>query len=334
MKTTDKFWRRRRCVVTGGVGFIGSHLCSRLYELGAEVTAIDRERAARGTLFWLLNRGKHIEVIQRDLASSSGASAILKYKPEFIFHLEAEPFAPFTTQNPIQSYRSNVVSTVNALESARKSGSTFVLASSACVFGAVKQSPLKPNDERVEPEHYYSITKREAEAQVTIFNKLYGVPGAICRLGNVYGPGDRHFGRIIPRVCREILSEGKVQIELKRSNGKSVFEFLFVDDAVEGMVLSAQTSGKNLELFQFSGGANSRKSVREIAELTSLAIDGKKRVVEMRCGSPERTVNKFLDTSDAERHLNWKPTNALTKGLKLTADWYRQFIEQLTPREI
>ena len=333
MKTT--FWHKKRCIVTGGVGFIGSHLCSRLHELGVEVIAVDRERVTRGTLFWHLNRAKNIEVIQRDLSSPSKKDIITERKPDFIFHLAAEPFAPFTSQHPLKSYLANVVSTVNALESARKNGtSSFILASSACVFGAVKKSPLKPGDQQVEPEHYYSITKREAEAQVQIFHKLYGVAGAICRFGNVYGPGDRHFGRIIPRVCREILSEKKNVIELKRSMGRSIFEFVFVNDAVEGMILSAERVGSDLDLFQFSGGANSRKSVREIAKLTSAAIDENPRLVLVNRVNSERTVAKFLDTSDAERQLNWKPAHTLASGLKLTVDWYRKFMAQLTPREV
>jgi nucleoside-diphosphate-sugar epimerase len=335
MRTKQKFWRNRRCIVTGGVGFIGSHLCSQLHELGAEVIAVDRERVTRGTLFWHLNRTKDIEVVEQDISSPSGKDVIAGCKPDFIFHLAAEPFAPFTSQYPLESYLANVVTTVNALEAARECGAeSFILASSACVFGTVKKSPLKPNDKQVEPEHYYSITKREAEAQVRIFSRLYGLGGVICRFGNVYGPGDRHFGRIVPRVCREVLLERKATVKLKRSSGQSIFEFLFVSDAVEGMIFSAENAKSHLELFQFSGGVNSRKSVRCIAEMTSEMIDGERRPVQVNQAHSERTVVKFLDTSDAERRLNWKPSYTLASGLKLTVDWYRQFIGQLTPREV
>ncbi|HZT57563.1 MAG TPA: NAD(P)-dependent oxidoreductase [Pyrinomonadaceae bacterium] len=335
MNASAPSWRGKTCLVTGGVGFIGSHLCKRLDELGARLFVIDIEPGHAGTLFSILNGSRGMNVINTDLSNPAAANVVKDIHADYIFHLAALPYAPYTTAHPREAYASNVVSTVNVLEGARLSRpEKFVLASSACVFGAAQHSPLRVTDSPYTPEHYYSVTKQDAERQVNAFHQWHGVKAAVCRLGNVYGPGDRHFGRIVPQICRQLIKEGRDTLQLKRSKGDSVFEFLYVDDAVEAFIKAAEKHSDKVETFQFSSGKESRISIYNLVEKISEQFDQRRREVVFSTSAPEKAVQKYLDTSTAEELLDWKATQDLESGLNLTLEWYGRYIDSITPMEI
>ena len=266
------------------------------------------------------------------MSEPSSIDAVRQLKADYIFHLAAIPYAPYTTLHPREAYVSNVVTTVNMLEAARLSRvQKFIFASSACVFGAAQHSPLRITDQRYRPEHYYSITKQAAEKEVHAFHQWHGVEATICRFGNVYGPGDRHFGRIVPQICNQLITEKRETLELKRSTGDSIFEFTYVDDAVKAFLMATENVSSEVETFQFSGGENSRTSVRALAEAISETFDGKRRVVKTNEHNPEKKVEKYLDTAMTRRVLGWESDYDLADGLKLTVDWYNTHINSIVP---
>ncbi len=334
MKSNAPFWRDKTCLVTGGVGFIGSHLCRRLHELGARLFVIDREEGHSKTLFSILNGGSEITTIKSDLSNPAAVELVKDIRPEYIFHLAALPYAPYTTSHPREAYASNVVSTVNMLEGARRShAKKFILASSACVFGAAQHSPLRPTDPAYTPEHYYSITKQDAERQVAAFHQWYGIKAAVCRLGNVYGPGDRHFGRIVPQICYQLIKEERNELQLKRSRGDSVFEFLHVDDAVSAFLVAGERQVAQAETFQFSSGEKSRVSITTLAEKISDKFDQKRREIIFNSANPEKRVEKYLDTTATETLLAWKASRDLESGLDETVLWYKRYIDSVSSIE-
>lgn len=332
MSGTYSFWRDKECVVTGGLGFVGSHLSKRLRDLGARVVVIDKEPAIEGTLFPLLNRAADFDITHLDLAQPTAVGVLCATSADYVFHLAALPYAPYTTKHPHEAYAANVVSTVNVLEAARLgAASRVVLASSACVFGAAQRSPLRVGDPPYVPEHYYSITKQDAEKQVHAFHQWYGTEAVICRLGNVYGPGDRHFGRIIPQICHQLINEHRDELRLLRSTGESVFEFIYIDDVVNAFLQAAESPSDIVETYQFSSGEQSRCSIRELAGIISQEFDGKPRVVTGRKSGSEKTVQKYLDTGATQMALQWKPVVELAAGLRSTVDWYKAHINSVTP---
>lgn len=334
MTGRNNFWQGKKCLVTGGVGFIGSHLCRRLHTSGAQVFSIDNEECHAGTLFSILNKGEDITVLRVDASDSKSINLVRDVNPDFIFHLAALPYAPLTTRYPQRAYTSNVVSTVNMLEGARLSKvKKFILASSACVFGAAQHSPLLTTDAPYIPEHYYSITKQDAERQVNAFSRWYGINATICRFGNVYGPGDRHFGRIVPQICNQLIREKQETLLLKRSSGASVFEFLYVDDCVKAFLMTAERQSDQVETLQFSGGENARVSVLGLAEMISRKFDGEHRGITVNSTSPEKTVEKYLDVRATEQLLGWVVDWDLEQGLEATVEWYKRNINHITPHE-
>jgi nucleoside-diphosphate-sugar epimerase len=330
-------WKGKRCLVTGGVGFLGSHLCRALHDEGAEVVVLDREPAHAGTLFPLLNSGRDIRVIQCDLALADSVRRVVELRPDCLFHLAGLPYAPYTTRNPREAEQCNVQTTANMLEAARLVRTAraripqFVFASSACVFGAAQHSPLEVDSPVAPPEHYYTVTKQEAENRVHAAYRAHGVRAAICRFGNIYGPGDRHVGRIVPQVCHQLIGERRDVLQLRRSDGESVFEFLHVDDAVTGLLHAAGRPAPAVDTWQFSGGAPNRLSVLEIAQLMSRLFDGRHRDVRVNQQSPERRVRKYLETAPTRKALAWEAKHNLDDGLRATLAWYQEHFRDLSP---
>jgi nucleoside-diphosphate-sugar epimerase len=333
MNSDNTTFRDKKCVVTGGTGFIGSHLCSYLEEQGAEVWNIDIEEPIKGTLFHIINEGKAINVLVEDLSRPESITEVKKIEPDIIFHLASEPYAPFTSNSPNCAFQANVVTTANMLEAARQiERCSLVLASSACVFGATNISPLTFASEVTKPEHYYSYTKRLAEMLVNSYAEHYGVDTSICRFSNVYGPGDRHFGRIVPSVCRQLVYDNPKSINLFRSTGESIFEFLYIGDAIDGLCSVGRLAGvtKSEKVYHFSGGSYGRSTIHNLVKTLSQAYDSKFREICCRIATPEKTVTKYLDFEKSTKELKWAPKIELWNGLFETVSWYKKNLKWLS----
>jgi nucleoside-diphosphate-sugar epimerase len=320
------------CLVTGGTGFIGSHLCARLHDRGARVVNLDIEPAHSGTMLSLLSKGRSITTIQADLAEPKSINLAADLRPDVIFHLAGRPYAPDTSAHPAQAHRSNVTTTVNMLDAARRARThRFVLASSACVYGATQASPLKADTAYSEPEHYYTYTKREAEFVTHGTREYFNLDTRICRLDNVYGPGDRHLGRIIPRMCSQLISDKSDTLHLSRSSGQSVFEFLYVEDAVEGLIAAAENESEYKDAFHIGPGESARMSIIELTKKLSILFDGRVRDVSVNTTDPEKDVYKFLDIDKTGEVLQWTAKWSLEDGLDSTIAWYKENLPKIMP---
>lgn len=324
--------RSTTCVVTGGVGFLGSYLCERLARAGARVVAIDIEDAHPGTFFSHKCSHERVRAITQDCAAGVAVNLIREISPDYIFHLAGLPYAPYTTAHRDEAFAANVTTTETVLEAASKlSGARLVFSSSACVFGAAQESPLTLSSPYSRPAHYYTVTKRQAEEIVLGYRESRGINATICRFGNIYGPGDRHFGRIVPQICSQLIAEAREYITLRRSSGTSIFEFLYVDDAVEGLLRAAGKKALDQPVWHFTGGPENRVDILGLASLMSLAYDGKKRDVIPCQIEPEIGVTKYLDDSATRKHLGFAPASNLSDGLRRTLNWYRSHINDLKP---
>lgn len=323
---------KKTCVVTGGKGFIGSHLCSRLTELGAQVISVDIIKGDKGTCFGLINKPRDILTITADLSDPSCINKIIGLKPDHIFHLCGLPYAPYTSIDPVNAFRANVSSTANMLEVARiASVEQFVLASSACVFGATIASPIPVNGIRCKPEHFYTYTKRQAENIAESYHEFYDVPISVCRFVNIYGPGDRHFGRLVPTLCKQLIESSSNDLTLFRSSGESVFEFLHVEDAVSGLLSSICNEHSTFCIRHFGTGPTGRMKVKDVANKLSILFDSKKRKLITKTNGSERTVKKYLDIQDTIANVGWKPEWTIDMGFSSTIDWYRKNINKIDP---
>jgi nucleoside-diphosphate-sugar epimerase len=322
------------CLVTGGVGFLGSHLCRRLLAMGARVTALDIEDAHSGTFFSHLGLPDRVPAVTHHCADSAVVDRIVELAPDYIFHLAGLPYAPYTTAHPAEADAANVTSTKRVLQAALKSRDVrIVFASSACVFGATRESPLAVGSPYSEPAHYYTVTKRRAEDVLLKGRVDSGADVIVCRFGNIYGPGDRHFGRIVPQICSQLITlDDCQQITLRRSRGDSIYEFLYVADAVDGLLKAATSdAAATTPVWHFTGGPSSRTSVLDLAARLSQLYDGGRRDVVPCLSAPERSVVKYLDASATYELLGFEPSVEFDRGLSRTIDWYRSHIGSLKP---
>lgn len=326
----------KRCCITGGAGFIGTHLVKRLLHDGNEITVFDIVSPLTATLLNFFKLVPHVRYVQGDIRNPRDISFLLKSSFDFVFHLAAQPISVLSNIEPKQTMDINTGGTRNLCQLLTEASSPYlILASSACVFGIPDKgsSPLSENDKFGKVHFTYTESKRGAEQEVLNSKKL---KFAIGRFVNVYGYGDRHFSRIIPKIVRQLLLS-ESELELTR-NSSNILDFLYVDDAVEGLVALAEHIDSNQvqtqqPIYHFGIGKESALTTRYLVHKISQAFDGKTRTIKEPCPALEPTIEKYLDPGKANTELKWKAYTSLDEGLVNTINWYRDNINSIAHLE-
>jgi nucleoside-diphosphate-sugar epimerase len=334
MQSPQNLWTNKICLVTGAFGFVGTHLCRDLISRGAIVVALDLLPNTKGTYFGLAGIEGDTTVLQADIRNTEELLKLREFNFDVVFHLAAQPISPLSNIQPDETMATNVNGTANLGEvlSLQPHPPLFIFASSACWYGATIKSPLKEEDSYVEGEFKYSESKVLAEREVLKIERLYGIPGIRCRFVNLYGPGDRHFSRIIPKTIRHLI-KGE-QPSLVRNNGTTVLDFMRVEEAVSALIIAAE-HGRAIrgEVFNFGVAGNNPRSALEVVKLVSVLFDGVERSPLLLNALVPKTKNKFLDNSKAASQLGWKPSKSLEEGLSTTINWYAENIEKIEALE-
>lgn len=316
-----KFWKDKRVLITGYEGFLGSNLTKKLITTEAKVTGIDI-KFQRGNTALAKTDYNRIIPIKGDIVNYNLVNKIIKkYKIEAIFHLAAEALVGKCFKNPLKAFSNNIRGTWNVLEAARKSDTVkaIIVASSDKAYGSHKKLPYKENAS-LQGKHPYDVSKSCADLIAYTYFHTYGLPVAITRCGNVYGPGDYNFSRIVPDAIRCALL-GKTL--LIRSDGRFTRDYIFVEDIVEGYILLAE----KLNNLRLSGEAFNLSDenpltviglVKEIRRLTNKKL--KYRILNQ---AKYEIKHQYLSSLKARKFLGWKPAYTLEKGLKKTILWYK-----------
>jgi UDP-glucose 4-epimerase len=289
-----------RAVVTGGAGFIGSHLVDALVERGDEVTVIDDLSTGRRAF---LNEAARLE--QHDIRQPFSVDA------DVVFHLAAQADVGTSMQRPGFDAEVNVVGTVNTLETARAAGAEIVFASTGgAIYGDV-QRPATEEDPRL-PLSAYGIAKLAAEAYVEGWNRIHDTSHAVLRFANVYGPRQSATleGGVVA-IFMERLARGEETLVF--GDGEQSRDYVYVGDVAHSILAAVGRGGV------YNVGTGVETTVNELHRLCArIAGSGQEpRHVETRTGDVRRSV---LDPSRAERELGWRPETPLEEGLRLTWD--------------
>lgn len=221
-----------RVLVTGGAGFLGSHLVEHLITLGLDVTVIDDFSAApRDNLAGILG---HVSLVDGDVRDPSIHGRIEAV--DTIIHLAANANVPRSSEDPLFDASTNILGTVNMLELARARGARFVLASSGAVYGEPADAPMA-EDHPLKPISPYGVSKLAAENYVRLYNRLFGVNAVILRFFNMYGPRQRRF--VVFDFAEKIRQQGNEVLLL--GSGRQMRSQLYVDDAVDAVLLVLQS---------------------------------------------------------------------------------------------
>lgn len=331
-KSNNTFWRGSRVFVTGGTGLLGSHLVKNLVDRGADVVALVRDSIPRSLFFdespgWSLH--KRVNVVHGAIEDFGLMErTINEYEVDSIFHLAAQTIVGTANRNPIATFKANIEGTWNILEAARLHQAKIkrvLIASSDKAYGNLKGEAYDESYP-LNGEHPYDVSKSCADLISYTYYKSYGLPVAVTRCGNFFGPGDLNFNRIIPGTVRDVI-EGRAPVI--RSDGTFIRDYIYADDGALAYLTLAELmtgEGKNIkhagEAFNFSYGL--RLSVKEVVN-SVLKIMGREDVkpVILNQASNEIPV-QTLNSDKAMKLLNWKPSYGFDEGLRKTVAWYVQ----------
>jgi CDP-glucose 4,6-dehydratase len=319
----NKFWIGKKVFVTGGTGFIGTYLVKELVDCGAEVFCLTQELSAKSN-FKKLNLDKKVTTIFGSVLDVNLINTSLeKYAIDSVFHLAAQPLVQIALKKPFETIQTNVVGTLNILESCRVQGIKRILfASSDKAYGSQDNLPYSESSP-LQGQYPYDVSKSCADLMAQSYGKTYDLPVAITRFSNVYGGGDFNFDRIIPQTIRHLIFNEPILI---RSDGKFVREFFYVKDAAKAYLrLAEKIEELNLKGEAFNFGTDSPIVLLDLVNIIK-KISGKENAeVKILNRVKAEIKDQFLTSKKAKKLLNWKPEYDLERGIKETYEWYKEY---------
>lgn len=305
-----------KCLVTGGAGFIGSHIVDALVADGNQVRVLDDLSTGKREN---LDEGSLVKFVYGDLRDRQAVREAVKGM-DFVFHVAALRAVLRSVDNPEETHDVNVTGTLHLLLAAREFGvKRLVFSSSSSVYGETEKFPCEEED-RPQPVSPYAASKLMGESYCQVFTKLYGLETVCLRYFNVFGPRqnpESKYSAVIPIFVDALLKGESPEIHW---DGKQSRDFSYVDNVVEGNLLAAQTEGIAGEVFNIA--CHEEYSVLDIFEHLKdiLKINGVMPTFKpKRAGDVRRT---FADISRAERLLGFKVKTRFREGLEKTVEWF------------
>jgi nucleoside-diphosphate-sugar epimerase len=306
-----------RAIVTGGAGFIGSHLCRRLVAEGHEVVAVDD--LSDGKLENLADVPT-VRFEQADLRDGKAVAAAAS-GCEVVFHQGAMRSVPRSIEQPERTTDVNVRGTLNVLLAARDQGAVVVFASSSSVYGDQQTFPLQ-EDMAPQLRSPYAASKLAGEAYCRAWWLSFGVPTVSLRYFNVYGPGQdpaNEYAAVVPRFVMACLDGTRPEVH---GDGDQSRDFTFIDDIVEANLLAGRAPEGGRGRVLNIGGGREPTSVNRILEIVADLTDADPEPVHTppRQGDVRRTE---ADISLARRLIGYEPSVDIEEGLRRTVAWFR-----------
>ncbi|MFQ5795732.1 MAG: SDR family oxidoreductase [Candidatus Bipolaricaulia bacterium] len=304
-------------LVTGGAGFIGSHLVERLIEVGERVRVFDNLSTGRLENIESLSG---VELVEADLMHFDRLREAMA-GVDLVFHQAALPSVPRSVKDPQASHAANATGTLNLLIAARDAGvRRVVYASSSSVYGETPELP-KREAMRPDPRSPYAVSKLAGELYCKIFHSVYGLETISLRYFNVFGPRQdpaSPYAAVIPKFIDALLAGRPPTIY---GDGDQSRDFTYIDNVVAANLLAAQAERGVSETFNIACGQ--RTTVNELARSLSEIIGAS---VAPRHESPRSgdVRHSLADISRAEELLDYRPTVGLREGLERTVAWHQQ----------
>ncbi len=302
---------------------MGSWLSAELCRLGARVVVLIRDRVPPSHYAQLSLAEKVIEV-PGELEDRDVVERILnEYEVDTCFHLAAQALVTTATRNPLSTFRSNLTGTWNLLEAARQSTllKAIVVASTDKAYGDAAKLPYR-EDMPLAGKYPYDVSKVCVDLLCQSYFHTYQLPVTISRCGNLYGGGDFAWDRLIPGTIRSILRSEPPVI---RSNGQLRRDYFYIEDAVGAYLRLGEVTRRGKyhgEAFNFAAGESATvlDVVHRLLRMSGVS-NLKPKILNQ---ASKEIIDQRLSCQKARTHLGWRPTTALTDGLRKTWDWYRQ----------
>jgi dTDP-glucose 4,6-dehydratase len=308
-----------RILITGGAGFLGSHMTDRLIEEGHQVVAIDN--LVTGDLANIVNHRSNtdFEFIHHDVSNHIYVTGHL----DWVLHF-ASPASPIDYLHlPIQTLKAGAMGTHNALGLAKAKGAKFLLTSTSEIYGDPLVHPQREeywgNVNPIGPRGVYDEAKRYAEALAMAYHREHRLDVRTVRIFNTYGPRNRvNDGRVVPTLINQALRDEPLTVF---GDGSQTRSFQYVDDLIEGI--------RRLMEVQYNQPVNignpSEMSILDFARLIA-RLTGSRSPIEYRPLPQDDPKTRCPDISRAREILDWEPIVSVEVGLKRTIDWYRKIL--------
>ena len=304
-----------RTLVTGGAGFLGSHLCEYFLNKGHEVICMDNLiTGSKDNISSIKN--KSFQFVEHNVSEFINLEGELDY----IMHF-ASPASPIDyLELPIQTLKVGALGTHNALGLAKAKSATFLLASTSEVYGDPLVHPQPEaywgNVNPIGPRGVYDEAKRFAEAITMAYHRTHGVNTKIVRIFNTYGPRMRvNDGRAIPNFLKQAIMEKDLTVY---GDGSQTRSFCFVSDLVEGLyrlLMSKQNDPINI-------GNPNEMTIKEMADKIVQATNSKSKIIHVPLPEDDPKIRQ-PDITLARKYLNWKPVVSLDQGLQSTLEYFK-----------
>jgi UDP-glucose 4-epimerase len=309
-------------LVTGGAGFIGSHLVGRLLAEGYRVRVLDNMSTGRRANLAFAARDRRLEVRRADLASLPAVARAMR-GAAVVFHQAAMRSVPRSVADPLGANRSNVTGTLHVLVAAarQRRRPRVVWASSSSVYGDRPDLP-KREDQPPAPISPYAATKVAGELYAAVWSRLFGVETVGLRYFNVFGPRQdpaSEYAAVIPRFILWALRNRPLVIH---GDGTQSRDFTYIDNVVEANLLAARADGRTVAGRSYNVGCGSRVSLLEIVDRLErwLGRPLRRRHTAARAGDVKHTL---ADVSAAKRDLGYTAHVDFEEGLRRTLDYFR-----------
>jgi len=311
----------KTALITGGAGFIGSHIVDRLINDGFDVKVLDN--FSSGSLQNLAHHHerKNLKLIKGDIRDFQIVKKSLK-DVDVVFHEAALASVTLSIENPIETNEVNITGTLNLLKaSADQNVKRFIYASSAAVYGDTL-SPKKTEDMVPNPTSPYGVSKLAAENYVKLFHKVYGLETVSLRYFNVYGPRQRFdiqcaYGGAITIFLNRLLRNMPPIIF---GDGEQTRDFVYVQDVVEANMLAMENKDAEGEVFNIGTGKNI--SINQLAELLKNLMDRKDIKNTYVDPRPSDIKHGYANIDKAKKVLGYAPKFSIKKGLTELVKWY------------
>ncbi|MBI4845298.1 MAG: GDP-mannose 4,6-dehydratase [Candidatus Omnitrophica bacterium] len=325
-KNLDNKFKNKNILITGGLGFIGSNLAIKLVNLGAKVTLMDAMLADYGANRFNIEPVKDkVKVDESDIRDADSVNRLVQGK-DFIFHLAGQVSHVLSLSNPFLDIDINIKGTAMLMEACRNynRSAKVIYTGTRGQYGSVVKLPVDETTP-TNPKGIYEISNLTAEKIIKVYNDNFGIKCVLLRLTNVYGPRSQmkndHYG-VVNWFMRLALEDKEIKVF---GDGKLKRDFLYVDDCVDALIMSAANENAYGEIFNV--GINKPTTFVELAELI-VQIAGSGRW-EFAPFSAERKAlepgDYYSDISKIKEHVTWEPRISLAEGIKASIGYYQKY---------
>ncbi|MDI6883511.1 MAG: GDP-mannose 4,6-dehydratase [Patescibacteria group bacterium] len=329
-----------KILITGGAGFIGSHLADKLIKRSHQVVVVDnlstgKKKNLNPAFFKKSGAGPKAKFYKIDICDSKISQIFEKEKPDIVFHFAAQIDVRKSVENPIENAKINILGSLNLIQNfiqskifehsnnSNNSNIKFVFASSGgAIYGDTDVIPT-PETHPENPESPYGIAKLAIEKYLHFYKNTYGLDYVVLRYSNIYGPRQNSKGEtgVVAIFCHKLLRGEQPVIN---GDGKQTRDYLYVEDAVEAAILALKTSrdrisGSSASVYNVGTGIET--SVNELYELLAKEM-GKDISPKYGPSKKGEQLRSCLDYSKIKKELGWQPKYSLEEGLKETIKWF------------